>query len=64
MMRELTRANAMQNARVMKYLYMTFSLGDSPVAISTISQSLGNVSYLTSDWRDIELVVVLPKVLQ
>jgi hypothetical protein len=28
MMRELTLANAMQNIRVMKYLYMAVSLGD------------------------------------
>ena len=62
MMRELTLANAMQNIRVMKYLYMAVSLGDgpwqfslaivlgnSPVAASTISQSPGNVSYLTPD---------------
>jgi hypothetical protein len=54
MMRELTLANAMQNIRVMKYLYMAIVLGDfpwqfplaivlgnSPVAISTISQSPG-----------------------
>jgi hypothetical protein len=51
MMRELTLANAMQNIRVMKYLYMAIVLGVSPAAISTTSQSLGNVSYLTLDWR-------------
>jgi hypothetical protein len=62
MMRELTLANAMQNIRVMKYLYMAIVLGSfpwrwslaivlgaSPVAVSTISQSPGNVSYLTPD---------------
>jgi hypothetical protein len=60
MMRELTLANAMQNIRVMKYLYMATILGggpwrwslatvldNSPVAMSTIRQSPGNVSYLT-----------------
>jgi hypothetical protein len=30
MMRELTLANAMQNIRVTKYLYMAVSLGDGP----------------------------------
>lgn len=30
MMRELTLANAMQNIRVMKYLYMAMVLGDCP----------------------------------
>jgi hypothetical protein len=53
-MRELTLANAMQNIRVMKYLYMAIVLGSfpwrwslaivlgaSPVAVSTISQPLG-----------------------
>ena len=30
MMRELTLANAMQNIRVMKYLYMAVSLGGFP----------------------------------
>ena len=50
-MRELTLANAMQNIRVMKYLYMAIVLGVSPAAISTTSQSLGNVSYLTLDWE-------------
>jgi hypothetical protein len=64
MMRELTRANAMQNIRVMKYLYMAIVLGDSRVAIATISQVSRNVSYVTPDWHDIELVVVRPKVLQ
>jgi hypothetical protein len=50
MMRELTLANAMQNIRVMlKYLYMTIVLGDSPVAVCTISPLPRNVSYLTLD---------------
>jgi hypothetical protein len=46
-MRELTRANATQNIRVMKYLYMAILLDASPVAICTINRSRGNVSYLT-----------------
>jgi hypothetical protein len=37
MMRELTLANATQNIRVMKYLYMAVFLGNYPAAISTIN---------------------------
>jgi hypothetical protein len=54
MMRELTLANAMQNIRVMKYLYMAIVLGDCPSLAFLLRHFYnrpipGNVSYLTLD---------------
>jgi hypothetical protein len=52
-MRELTLANAMQNIRVMKYLYMAVLLGDCPRQFSCRHlydrPVSGNVSYLTQN---------------